>query len=62
MENTGLGFDYFSSVTHLQYLVGCVCLVAVEESIVDHMTCPLPVERQLHHLSGWSGGPLCETL
>ena len=53
---------YFTEVTHLQYLVGCFCLVAVEESIVDHMTRPLPVERQLHHCCWWSGGPLCETL
>lgn len=62
METTGFGFHYFASVTHLQYLVGRVCFVAVEESIVDHMTCPLPVEGQLHHLRWWSGSPLCETL
>lgn len=54
--------DNFTSVTHLQYLVGSVCLVVVEESIVDHMTCPLPGGRQLHHPNWWCGGPLRETV
>ena len=53
-----IGVGYFTSVTHLQYLVGSVCLVVVEESIVDHMTCPLPVVRQLQLLHWWAGGPL----
>lgn len=48
--------------THLQDLVGRVCLVVVEESVVDHLTCPLPIGRQLHHLHWWCGGPLCETV
>jgi len=39
-----------SVVTNLQYLVGCICFVVIQESIVNHVTCPLPVERQLHHL------------
>lgn len=48
-------------LTHLQYLVGCICFVVIEESVVDHMTCPLPEEWQLDGLD-WCGGPLCEAL
>lgn len=48
--------------THLQDLVGRVCLVAVQESVVDHVTRPLPIERQLHHLRRGGGGPLGETV
>lgn len=49
-------------VTHLQYLVGRVCLVAVQESIVDHVTCALPIEGQLHRLRWWDSCPLGETV
>lgn len=55
-----LSFDLSSP--HLQYLVGCICFVVVEESIVHHMTCTLPVERQLDCPSWWCDGPLCEAL
>lgn len=36
--------------------------MVVEESIVDHMTCPLPLEGQPHHLRGGGAGPLREAL
>lgn len=59
---TVLAFYYITSVTHLKYLVGCICLVVIEESVVGYMACPLPGKRQLHHLSWWCGDPLCEAL
>lgn len=48
--------------TDLHYLVGCVCVVAVQESIVDHVTCPLPIERQLDHLHWRNSCLLGETV
>lgn len=36
--------------------------MAVQESVVDHVTRPLPRERQLHHLRRGGGGPLGETV
>ena len=47
-------------VTHLHYLIWGVCLVVVEESFVYHMTGPLPMGGQLHHLR--AGAALGEAL
>lgn len=44
------GYGYLTTGTNLQYLVGCVCHVVIQESMVDHMPCALPVERQLQQL------------
>lgn len=51
-----------TSATNLQDLVGRISLVAVEESVVHHVTGALPVERQLHHLRWKRRIPLCEAL
>lgn len=36
--------------------------MAIQESIVDHVARPLPVERQLHCFRWWDGCPLSETV
>lgn len=43
------GFDFSISLSNLQYLVGRIGLVVVEEPVVNHVSGPAPGKRQLHH-------------